>query len=525
MLEKRHGDHHNANIKYGTFLLVISLLVVSYIAVRNLTQPEVRARTKRDLRFPLWLSVLLWTAVVLALGVVHVEELNESAKRFGRLCYALLPLIVFLAIRPSPLPRTFYLTLLPLHKWLGRLATLVGVIHGVLYTVHFIKKNEFYKVFKFDNFLGVIILTVFVVMVITSLPFFRKRMYSLFYTFHYLSAWFVAIATIFHARPGVGWLFFWVALFMGSSLLYRLVASSTVKVESSEAMGPDLHRITFPRSILPEFFVPASHIRVSRTLRNPLTWISSTHPYTISSLPSDDHVELIARPTKFSLAHAAAGTQFSVYGPFESLPDDFFSTANRVLVFAGGAGISYALPVVQTLAKAGISHKLVWVLRNKAGVSEIESRLSETSTDIYITGQDPFQGEGVVYAKDAEGTAGLLSEEMEMEEIGQDDEGRERDELDDLLSEDEGSSSQDSTKGAHKNKGKDQDNGKREAAHSITYHDGRPQPADTASAFFLNRSAPEGKWILACGPNGLVKTAEQAAKKTGVRFCNETYSM
>lgn len=236
-------------------------------------------------------------------------------------------------------------------------------------------------------------------------------------------------------------------------------------------------------------------------------------------------MELIVRPTKFSLAHAASGTQFAVYGPFESLPDDFFSTANRVLVFAGGAGISFALPVVQTLAKAGISHKLVWVLRNKAGVSEVESRLGETPTDIYITGQDPFLGEGVVYAKDAEGTAGLLSEDMEMEEIGQEDEDRERDELDDLLSEDEGSSSQDSTKGAHKNKGKDQDNGKREASQSITYHDGRPQPADTASAYFLNRSAPEGKWILACGPNGLVVTAEQAAKKTGVRFCNETYSM
>lgn len=525
MLDKRHGDHHNANIKYGTFLLVISLLVVSYVAVRNLTQPEVRARTGRDLRLPLWLSVLLWTALVVALGVVHVGELNEAAKRFGRLCYALLPLIVFLAIRPSPLPRTFYLTLLPLHKWLGRLATLAGTVHGVLYTIHFISKGEFSKVFKLDNFLGVIILAFFLLMAVTSLPYCRRRMYALFYRIHYLSAWFIAIATLFHARPGVGWLFFWVALFMGSALVYRLVATSSVTVESTEAMGPDLHRVTFPRTVLPDFFVPASHIRVSPSLKNPLTWISASHPYTVSSLPSDDHVELIIRPTAFSLAHAGVGARFSVYGPFESLPDDFFSTANRVLVFAGGSGISFALPVVQTLAKAGIAHKLVWVLRSKAGVKEVESRLSDTPTDVYITGQDPFQGEGMVYAKDAEGTAGLLSGEMEMDELDRErDEGGEGDELDDLLSEDEEGSSENSTKSHDKGKGKGKGKGD-ESDGSITYHNGRPQPSETASSFFLNRSAPEGKWIVACGPSGLVSTAQLAAKKTGVRFCNETYSI
>ena len=47
-----------------------------------------------------------------------------------------------MTLRPSPIPHTLYLTLIPIHKWLSRLIIIQSVIHTVLYLGYFQKRTR-----------------------------------------------------------------------------------------------------------------------------------------------------------------------------------------------------------------------------------------------------------------------------------------------------------------------------------------------------------------------------------------------
>lgn len=63
----------------------------------------------------LCLACFVFTTIFIVQGVNR--DLLEITKRMGRISVALMPPLLFLTLRPSPLPHTLYLALLPLHKW------------------------------------------------------------------------------------------------------------------------------------------------------------------------------------------------------------------------------------------------------------------------------------------------------------------------------------------------------------------------------------------------------------------------
>jgi predicted ferric reductase len=444
---------------------------------------------------------------------------------FSRVCYAMLPLALFLGLRPSPLPNTFYLQTVHLHKWVSRAVVLVGLVHGIMYFIYFVQNDRIHKLFKFYNFLGVITLFMMLALGLTSLKPFRQRFYSWFYRLHYPFAWLTVILGCIHARPGTNLLTFWCFAILIGQIVYRVLTSKNTDIEE-HAITHNLKIAILPRSVMPEYFPVGSHLRVSHSLRNPLTWISPTHPYTIASHPSDNEVRLMVRETRFKLASSPNSSfssgQFSVSGPYPSIDDTMFNTARKVLIITGGAGLSFGAAVYRGLKINGINEvKLIWIIKAKSELPALQMLGVGSSVSVFVTGR---ASKNSLAAGD--------DFDLELEDLLEEDENVTAKDAFELLSEAEEDGLDDLVDSATLIAGEDAAavtlaEGKDELP-GISVHKGRPVLATEIKEFFSDTEIAAGKnWVVACGPEGLVNDAKKWTEKqsTDLIFHGEKYVM
>lgn len=485
-LEVRHEGHHGANVKIGYVLFLCTVLGLLSLAVRNSMGNRIRRKW-----FPLniWVISILWCAFICLFLFYHgsTEALNLFAKRVGRVCYSLLPLTFFLSLRPSPLPNTYYINLLFLHKWVSRSVVVLAGVHGVCYLTYFIQAGKIGKTFKLLNLLGVIALLGFIVVGVTSLKPIRKKAYRLFYGLHYPLSIACLLLGAIHARPGVLMLLTWCVFILTGQIFYRVFTSQRVYL-SIEHISSGLLCITLPRPVLPDYFDIGSHIRLSAgSLWHPKSWISPTHPYTIASLPSDEDVKLLIRRGKL---FDSGSEQFTLSGPFSSKTSHTIfkeeTTHKNVVVFAGGSGLSFAAPIVRRLASEDNTVKLVWLIRDRSDYPALQAlQLSDMKdVSVYITGSSNKSN-----YKELDDMDFVLDDE---EEMGY--------ETDDMMLDDEDEL-------------------------QILHH-GRPNFSLVTEGFF--NGPPESNWVVSCGPSSLVNDVQKwvrETKKSSVQFIGEKYAL
>lgn len=298
----------------------------------------------------------------------------------------MLPLVLFLSLRPSPLPSVAYIEAIQLHKWISRIVVLAGFLHSLAYLAHFVNSKRLDKLFRIKNFLGLIILIFMLTMAIASLKPIRRRFYRLFYYLHYPLAWLVVGLTIIHARPSVYILAFWCFALLIGQIVFRVVTS--YKVEDGVSVyqiSQTLKLVILPRNVLPNYFTMGSHVRLSRPLTRVSAWINPTHPYTIASLPEDSEVRLLVRePSQKPKFAISSNEKLSITGPYPSVAADIYAHAQKVLVFAGGSGLSYGASVYRGLERKGVEVKLVWMVRNRSEITAL-GLLEVSHADVYIT--------------------------------------------------------------------------------------------------------------------------------------------
>ncbi|ODQ68582.1 hypothetical protein NADFUDRAFT_81492 [Nadsonia fulvescens var. elongata DSM 6958] len=524
-LVKRHGDHHFANVKYGNIALGASTVILAAIALNNILKTAIRSTLKRDIAIPLWLSVVIWALLAAGLSVFHVEEFTAFAKRLGRVSYGLLPVTFFLSIRPSPLPNTVYLQMIQLHKWVARIVVALATLHGVFFIIHFASQGELTKVFCFLNFLGVLAWVGFLVMTVTSFIFFRRRYYWLFYRLHYILSWVCVLLGIFHARPGVLFLSFWCLAILVGSIAYRIYISKTTQFTVSQ-VSTNLARITIPRDIFGDNFTPGSHVRISAPLSNLKTWISASRPYTIASLPSDGNITLITRPYRF---HLDSHVNYSISGPYASLPKSFFKSASKVIVFAGGSGISYAAPVVRALLNRGNEENgeskiqqvsLIWTTRQRPDTAVL-SLLQIEDADVYITG---ITGDYSMSDTSEDSQYKLATgNDFDIDDDNLDIE------LEDFLIDDDDDNADDDNliaNAAPISGSAPYSQNRLRLSENIRIHHGRPAVSTLVEQFVGPQDRQlDSIWAIACGPPDLVFEVEKWAKRSKIRFGKEIYAM
>lgn len=355
----------------------------------------------------LWLSIFL----VLALTDIHGGDLIFVAKRLGRLSVVSLPTVFFLTLRPSPLPNTFYLVLLPIHKWLTRVVIILAVMHTVLYLGFFHKTNRWAKAGKSANLFGWLALFGFLMIIFTSLLKVRERCYKFFFLNHYVWSWVIVLALPFHVRP-INTTY---ANILNVAILsYQIYIRLRLTVATSSSfdfkiidVSPNIAFVEFPNHLIKNRAInPGAHVRITNYHPNFLVraykqLIPNYHPYTLASLPLDRTQRLIVRKSTFQWAN---GRRYLVTGSFDPKlllvksrndPDHNFSiskiavNARKILIVIGGSAISFALPILRVLNYHGIPVKVVWVIRDFRDIAILryfEGYIQGEDFEIFVTG-------------------------------------------------------------------------------------------------------------------------------------------
>lgn len=363
-------------------------------------------------------QIVLWTFIFITLSFVDINngDLIFMAKRLGRLSVVSLPTVFFLTIRPSPLPNTLYLNLLPIHKWLSRGVIILAVIHTFLYLGFFNKNGTWNKAWKRENLYGWAALAGFVMIIITSLLRLRDRSYKLFFFNHYFWSWVIVLLLPFHVRPVrttyANCLNIAILIYQ---IYYRVANTCTSDPDDFKVtdVSPNLALIDFPNRLVKiRADNPGAHVRITDHHQNLLVrfykqLIPNYHPYTLVSLPLDRSQKLIVRKSSFQWNN---GIKYKLYGSFDpklllvkskNNSKSKFSisklgiNAKKMLIVVGGSAISFAIPISRVLNYHGIPVKILWVIRDFRDIAVLrhfEGYIHGDDFEIFVTG-NPAENE------------------------------------------------------------------------------------------------------------------------------------
>lgn len=513
-IQPRHaGHHHLANIKYGYIIAGISLVYALVIAASHyifikkwLTngKPAPKSIWARTGRIPVWAHITVWTVIAVGLSFYNVKELAENynvvIKRVGRLGYALVPLDVLLAIRPSVLGGS-YLEYVSLHKWLSRLIFVLVLVHGGGYFVKWLVEHAFWrKTLKWANFLGVVVAVLCVILGTISMGPIRRRIYRWFYILHNITVFTFLALVFFHARPGVGDFVILLVvmlayqLYQKLSLVHNITKVSIVDEDSSTLR---LLRLSKPTQY-PSLWYAGSHVRLGYEKSNFRYWLYPTHPYTLCSLPLDSTLDLVVKKGyRFQVFSSVA---YTLSSPLQSVPPAFLTSAENVNILCGGSGISLGIPIFRYLKhNSSVIVNLFWCISNKEDAYILKELNVMSGVEVYVTGSSHGTFLAGSEAADNE-DFGLLggSELLELESL------------------ETGQTVTDPALDGNK--------GKIAELPATVFHRGRPK-LDEIFGSFSETDEAANKWIIACGPNSLVSDARAWSAIHNVQLYTEVYDM
>ncbi|KAI5954040.1 AIM14 [Candida margitis] len=522
-IEPRHGNLHFINIKYGYIVLGISsililyLLLFKFIYIQQWKRNGIHNKLLTYLQGPpTWFIMLIWTVIIAFLSQDKIHsifiEYTTVAKRLGRIAYSLVPLNIFLILRFANSPNLnpgYYLQNLNLHKWLSRLIFLLSFIHGLIFAAKWIIEGTGSKFVKFLNLLGIVVILPFTLLIVVSIRYMRRKSYRLFYIVHNITSWSMVILITFHARPGV-WPIAILSIVMLALQLYsRLAAYRVNSIKVIDTPTSTLQIVKVPLPLEFPSWSPASHVRINYSFSKIQCWLTATHPFTIASIYEDSRTSLVLIKKKTQLNFDAQST-YLVTGPYCSIPQPLFNTAQVVSIICGGSGLSFGLPIYQYFktTNPSVEVNLVWCVSNKDDLF-ILNQLNLSDLQIYVTGVDsqesssnePIPPEFVIEGDDEVEHHGLLKENIELQHIVPNPV--------DPNDIDEGNSTKDDS-----------------ATNGRRYRLGRPKLDEV---FAINNPTitldPNITWIIACGPDGMINDSKKWAKEHNYQFFSEKYEM
>ncbi|GKZ49342.1 hypothetical protein AbraIFM66951_001746 [Aspergillus brasiliensis] len=285
-----------------------------------------------------------------------------------------LVLLVFLALKNTPLApltATSYEKLRPLHKVAGYTCIFTSVLHGVVYLAAWSESGELASMGERKNYTGAIAGMAMVIIGCSTIKFFMRANYELFYMIH-ISLFILIMITVGLHRPKfststviiiIFTACLWVLdrLIRGARIVWNFFGNSAmITALPNEALRVRLKRCMRSRPGSHGFlWVPA------------IRWIES-HPFTlVSSSPSEFVIRVYDGFTRdlYNAAQQAPGQTLrcSVDGPYGQVPN--FRVFDKVVLIAGGSGASFtfaiALDLIQSPPTAVKSIDFIWVVRHR----------------------------------------------------------------------------------------------------------------------------------------------------------------
>ncbi|KAH8804906.1 hypothetical protein F5884DRAFT_835327 [Xylogone sp. PMI_703] len=321
------------------------------------------------------------------------SRVEDYGKRVGRICASNICLLVFLAMKNTPLSfmtSYSYKYLNILHRLAGWTTMAMIVLHVILYLIAYSYRDKMDS-FRSRNIIygEVAAACAFVMCLFAAM---RRRFYELFYITH-VSFFIVLVVAIRLHRPKLSMWLVWFCLFMGvvwsTDRILRALKLIFYAPGNYATLTPLPHggvKITLKRK---------AHICRSGTSHLYL-WIPAirpfeTHPFTVASA---EPLELVIKAydgfTKSLVKHANENPgvvlRASIQGPYNSL--SHIGDFSHLILVAGGGGASFtfgaaiqALRVAESKGKS-IRIDFIWALRH-------EEQLTWFSRDLEVLKNSP----------------------------------------------------------------------------------------------------------------------------------------
>ncbi|QKX56546.1 uncharacterized protein TRUGW13939_03651 [Talaromyces rugulosus] len=346
-----------------------------------------------------WCLYFTYWAINFACLLTNVELHNHSyvGKRLGWVSVANFVLLVFLALRNTPLAPLSghsYEKLRPLHKTAGYTCITTSVLHAAVYLSAWSEKAELENMRETKNLAGGIAGLAMVIIGFSTIGWFTRRFYEVFYMIHIVLFMLILITVAMHrpliSKSTVVIIIFTASMWFSDRLLrfaklcwYFPGNHATIKIMPDGALRVSLSR-TMRRSR------PGSHAY----LWIPAIRCLETHPFTLVSQDGEFLINVYDGFThdlrKRVSQEPDKSLRCSVDGPYGQVPD--FNSFDRILLVSGGSGASFAfavaLDVIKKRAGSGSTATkmidFVWSVRHYKSLNWFEKELAQLQESPHV---------------------------------------------------------------------------------------------------------------------------------------------
>ncbi len=361
-------------------------------------------------------------------GSLFGTDGNNAMIALGRLAGLLAGLTVLLQFlfmgRMPWLERVFGLDkLAKVHKLNGKLTLLFILTHPLLLSLGYagasgINVVDQYMSFVFDYehvWMAAIALWLFVFVVISSIYIVRSRVKFESWYFVHLAVYVAFFMSYFHqAEVGTDLIvskvfaIYWIALYatvFGMHVVFRFgvplynffrhgfVVDKVVR-ETGSAVS-----IYIKGKAMDRFKVDPGQFMIFRFLAKGLWW--QAHPFSLSMVPDGRQIRITVKEVgDFTqmLKDLKPGTKIMIEGPY-GVFTDFFGIADRVLLVAGGIGITPIRSLSEQLAKAGKNVEVLYGNRTREDIvfweelNDLAASMENVRLTHVMSQDESFEGE------------------------------------------------------------------------------------------------------------------------------------
>ncbi|KAL4780301.1 ferric reductase like transmembrane component-domain-containing protein [Aspergillus varians] len=386
-------------------------------------------RTIYGLHVGRWSMYMVYWAINLILILTRVElnSLNFVGKRLGWVALSNLVFLVFLALRNTPLAPLSgrsYEKLRPLHKTAGYTAIVLMLLHAIVYLSGWSKGGSLHKMKELENAAGAVGGMAMFVLGISTIGWFVRKSYELFYLVHILMFLLTMIMVGMH-RPEFATHTLVIVVFTSclwfSDRLVRLAKVCWFSVGNHAmvtALPGDAVHVKLTRKAPCR---PGSHV----FLWLPSIRMFESHPFTmVSSNPPEFVIRVYDGFTrdlyKTALNKPGQLLRCSMDGGYGQVPS--FMDFDRVILVAGGSGASFtfaiALGLLEQFAACNVSKPIefIWAVRSMDSVRWFETELARlrdnscVNVSIYVTRDETLSVDSTASATpDSEKSAAMVN--------------------------------------------------------------------------------------------------------------------
>ena len=278
-----------------------------------------------------------------------------------------------------------------LHKWNGYLAISLLLAHGIFQTLGYQLgdgKDVFAQLADFINsytglLAAIVSLGLFIAVVVVSITIARRRLaYETWYFIHLYTYLAVALAFSHQIATGVdfagnpAFVYYWELLYLlvgGLLVLYRVIGPLAAfqrhgfRVQAVEREARGVFSIYISGRDLDKFEIEAGQFAFWRFLDGRRWWQS--HPFSLSAVPDGRTLRITVKNIgdfTGGVHTLKPGTPVLLEGPFGKFAER--PDGSKVLLIAGGIGITPLRPLAEEMAEDGFDVQLLYRAHDEGGI-------------------------------------------------------------------------------------------------------------------------------------------------------------